>query len=576
MRLPSSERARWALVVLAGALVLVAAQALWLAANRRGYPLDTDEAGYMTIALRDHVALASSGLDGFWEAIQTQVPNAPLVPALTALVYTVHTGILISYAIPLGFLVLLVLATYGIAERLAGPRIGALAALVAATSTAAVDFSREFIFALPAAALLACAVYALLRSEGLRRRRWAVLMGVALGLMVLARTVTVAFLPGVALAAVVALAARGPDGRRRALANLALALVATVAVAATWYARNLGPVTDYLTSFGYGDASGHYGSDFGLLSLRRWTAVLSKASYESLPLVPLLALSAGAVAAAAMAGRRPLRARDRRATAAALLRSDAFVVGAVLVAGYLALSTSRNVGYGFTVPLVPLLVALALVPLTRLRAARARPLAIGLVAIAAFNVVALFGDASLLSRPRSVDVPGVGPVGVTNGRPPFIGALRDQVPGPPLRFAPRERAWQTTDRTLARFVLRYAAARGRQPVVAFASRHSAFNTNSLGLAAMLWSGRSIPMTQLTVDQGGDRVDAYARFLSDPAHGQPNFLVTPRSAAGDSTPHVTQARAGAAARSVGFRRVLTVQLPDGRFARVWWLQRGPPV
>src|SRR3954447_13624010 len=129
MRLPSSERARWALVVLAGVLVLVAAQVVWLAANRRGYPLYADEAGYMTIALNDHAALASRGLDGFWDAIQTQVPNAPLVPALTALVYTVHTGILVSYAVPLGFLVLLALATYGIGERLAGPRIEALAAL---------------------------------------------------------------------------------------------------------------------------------------------------------------------------------------------------------------------------------------------------------------------------------------------------------------------------------------------------------------------------------------------------------------------------------------------------------------
>lgn len=65
------------------------------------------------------------------------------------------------------------------------------------TSSGAFVFAREYVFALPAAALLSCAVYALLRSDALRARYWAIACGVTLGLMVLARAMTIAFVPGV-------------------------------------------------------------------------------------------------------------------------------------------------------------------------------------------------------------------------------------------------------------------------------------------------------------------------------------------------------------------------------------------
>ena len=54
----------------------------WLLVDRRGFPLDIDEAGYMTIALGDHAGLAHGGITGYWHAVESQAPNAPLVPAL--------------------------------------------------------------------------------------------------------------------------------------------------------------------------------------------------------------------------------------------------------------------------------------------------------------------------------------------------------------------------------------------------------------------------------------------------------------------------------------------------------------
>lgn len=568
--MPSSERARWALAVLGGTLLIVVVQVLWLAANRRGYPLDVDESGYMTIALIDHARLAGGGLDDYWQAIQEQVPNAPLVPALTALVYSVHTGILASFTVLLGFLVLLVMAVYGLAERLAGPRIGALAALVIATSPGALAFSRHYVFALPAAALLACAVYALVRSDGMRSTRWAAGVGVALGLMVLARTLTVAFLPGVALAAVVLVVARGVDRRR--LLNMALAACASVAVAALWYARNFDSVRDYLTSFGYGSKSAEYGSDSSLLSVRRWFLTLQKAGFESLHLILLLMLVGAVIAIAVVAVRRVLADPDRRAAVRRLAGSDAFAVAVVLIVGYVALTSSRNRGLGFSLPLVPLLVVLGVAAIRYLPRART-PLVAGLIAVAVVNFVSESGVVDAFGKRRDVTLPALGTVPVIDAQPSPVGAMREQVPGPKLHFAGHDKQWLDVDHELAGFVLGFAEREGveRGPVVAFATRHRVMNTNSVALASVLWFRREVPMAQLTPD-GGDTAAAYAAFLSDPAHGLPNFVFTASTNAGDFSPAVTQSEVERAARSLGFRVVRTARLPDGRVLRMWWLPR----
>ncbi len=398
-----SERARWALVVAAGALLLVAIDVWWVATYRHGYPLDVDEAGYTTIALADYFGLRGGGLHGWWEVVQSQTPNAPLVPAITSLIFVVKAGMLEGFATLIGFLVLLAFAIYGIAERLVGPRLGALAALVVATSPGAFAFTREFIFALPTAALLACAVYALLRSEGLRRRRWAIASGTALGLMLLTRTMAVAFVPGVLVAAVVSLLAQERERTElaRRFLNLGLLVLTGGAVAATWYLRNLKPVFDYLTGFGYGAQSSNIGVEHSLISWARWRSVAERMTVDDL-LVPLAALVfIGLVAVAATAIRRVLNSDDRRSALAALARTDALSVAIIFTAGYVALTSSRNGGEGFTFPLTVLLPPLAILALCRFRSAVAPAVAL-LAIIAALNVAATSDIWDGLARTRLV------------------------------------------------------------------------------------------------------------------------------------------------------------------------------
>ncbi len=564
MRLPASERLRWALLVAAAGLALLAVDAWWIASHRHGYPLNIDEAAYTTIGLGDYLGLRTGGLHGWWEAVQVQTPNAPLVPALASLLYLLKAGVVEGFGVLGGFMVLLGLAIYGVGERLAGPRLGALAALAAMSAPGVLAFAHVYIFALPSAALLACGVYALLRSEGLQRWPWALACGVALGLMLLARTMTVAFIPGVLAAAVLALAASRPDRRARirGLLNLALLALATAAVAALWYWRNLQPVLDYLTDFGYGGKSAEFGSEHSLISWARWTGVAERVGGTDL-LLPLALLTlTGLLAAGLAALRRVLGAGNRSAALEALARTDAAAVAVVAACGYAALTSSTNTGFGFSLPVSVLLLPLAVTALRHFRAATVPAIA-AVAVIAAVNLAASSSLWSELSRDRKLDLPGLAPLAWIDGVPLALADIRTQVPGSETRFDGGDRGWPLADAQLAALLF----AQEGDPLVAFASRSRILNTNTVQLAAVLQAHQGIPMAQLVADEG-DTIAAYQRRLTDPAYGLPSLLVTMSSEAGDYEPHVTQARAETAARHAGFRLIQTLTLPDGRLLRVW--------
>jgi hypothetical protein len=567
------EYQRGLVLVLAAAVLLVVIDVWWLIADRRGFPLDIDEAGYMTIALNDHAALSQGGLSAYWHAVESQYPYAPLVPALTAFVYLVRASILASYTTELAFFLVLALACYGVAARLLGPRLGALASLVILTAPGVTGFAREYLFALPSATLLICAVYALLRSDGLRSRRWAALLGISLGLLLLARTMSIAIVPAVLLAAMVRILTSERGSRVHRALNLGAAVGLAALIAGVWYLPNLSPVFHYLTQYGYGAQSGAYGSRHPLLSWAWWTRELHTLLAEDLFLpLGLLAL-VGVAASILTAVRSILGSHDRGAALRRLARADATAVAIVLAGGYLALSSSPNRGTGFALMLMPLLIILAALPLRRVP--RALPVVAGVLGVVMLaNVLAASDVSHGLSQPRIADVPALGAVPVLDGEGNTLAAIRRQLPGDTTHFAASERAWPRAVNRGAAFLLSYAHTQGRQPVVAFGMSNRLFNTNTVSLAARLYYGAVIPMAQLDPRVGGDTASAYARYLSEPQHGQPNFLLTTSSTTGDFPPTINQAQVVAAARADGFRPVRTTTLPDGRRITFWWLLRGP--
>lgn len=573
MRLPASEGARWALIVAVGIALLVAMDLWWVLTYRDGYPMNVDEAGYTAIALNNELAFDHFGLRGLWSSVQSQTPNAPLLPFLTSVVMIVKTGLMEGYVVLIGFFALLIAACYGIGERLAGPRRGALAAFVVATSEGALLFSREYVFAMPTAALLACATYALLRSERMRSAPWAIACGASIGLMLLARTMAIAFVPGLFAAALIAiLAAERADLPRRFL-NLGLTALSAALVAATWYWNNLQPVLDYLTNYGYGARSDYYGAEHSAVSWGRFKSVAERVITDDL-LVPLAALVTIAFVALAVAAvRRVLAAEDRRGALLQLAASGPVVVGIVVATGFAALMSSQNGGNGFTLPIAMLMPPLAVVALRFYRAAAIPAVAL----LAALGVLNLAATSSLwqgLAEPRSVEVPAFGHQAWLNGSPRPVGSLRAQVPGPTTKFSERDRGWLEADAELGGMLLdRIYSGTLPSGVITFGSRHRAISTNSLQVALVLYHRTSLPLTQLESQPGGDTVANYVSQLTDPEKGLPGMLVTMNRNTDDFEPLVTQARVEAAARRVGFHLAETMALPDGRQLRLW-VKRAP--
>ncbi|HEY7255559.1 MAG TPA: glycosyltransferase family 39 protein [Solirubrobacterales bacterium] len=548
----------------------MALDAWWVATYRHGFPLDVDEAGYMSIALDNYFALDAGGIHGWWHSIELQAPQAPLVPAVTSLILVFSQGIMQGFATLALFLVVLMLATYGIAERLAGPRLGALTAIVVGTLPGVFYNLREFIFALPVAALLACAVYALMRSESMQRSRWALACGVAIGLMLLSRTMSVAFVPGIGAAALLTIALRPREDWAIGILNLGVAAISAFAVAATWYWRNLDPVVEYLTEFGYGSHASEFGEHHSILSWDWWHAVATRITAFDL-LVPMAALIlVGLIALGVEVARRIATSDDRRTVVLGLLHSEVLAVGLVFAAGYFALSSSENVGSGFTLPITVLLAPISVVAL-RVHPRAVLP-ALALVAlVTAVNVISTSTISGSLTRQRTVDVPGFGALPWVNGVPKAVAAIREQVPGPEWRFDDTDRAYNEVNYDLDRYIVDDLGTLPTVPVTIYGTRSRVLNTNSLTLETLQrYRGRVIPLAQVQPTPE-NAASEYVAQLEDPANGPPGVLVTTSPTTGDFEPIIEQRPMEEAARQAGFRLVRTFTVPFSTRVLVWQKQ-----
>jgi hypothetical protein len=399
----------------------------------------------------------------------------------------------------------------------------------------------------------------------------------ALGLMLLARTMTIAFVPVVLAAGLVTALVRGTQvgvgegaiGRR--LLNLGLVIVLGFGVAAPWYLPKLGPVFAYLTDYGYGAQAAYYGAEHSLLSWFRLREVADRMTATDL-LVPLAFLVlAGLVAGAVIAVRRVLAAEDRRKTVLGLLASDAFTLALVVAGCYAALTSSRNGGEGFTFPVAMLLPPLAVIALRQAgTAVLASALAV-ICLVAGLNVASNSSQWESLAKAREVTVPAFGSLPWIDGTPQVVSTVRDQAPGPPTRFVERDKGWVEANEELATTVLNLSEEGYNQPV-AFASRNHTLNSSSLLLAGLLTSRQSIWMAQLQAEP--DTVASYGRQLSGPELGHPGILVTMNREQDDFEPIVTQSKAVIAARKAGFKKVETMTLPDGRRLFVWVRKTSP--
>ena len=343
---------------------------------------------------------------------------------------------------------------------------------------------------------------------------------------------TIAFVPGILVAGLVGLACLPREAWRRGLVNLGLLCLAAVAVAAPWYIPNFDLVAEYLTEFGYGERSAEYGASHSIISWDRWTDVLARIAADDLYLVLAILVIAGLVALLVTAIRRVEGAEDRAAALRGVLGSGPAAVGIVALAGYVALSSSRNIGLGFTLPVSVLLVPLAIAALPRFPRARTPVLAI--VAIAtAVNLLASFTLSESLSRrsARSASrVPARPRSSTARHTRSRKSATRSTAPRPASTRPTRASSTST-----ASWPKRFAVRLGKQ-VVAFGSRNRVVNTNSVMLAGLRQYDEAIPMAQLRSTDGPTAADFAAR-LGETDFGLPQVVVTASTNARDFEPRV---------------------------------------
>jgi hypothetical protein len=376
---------------------------------------------------------------------------------------------------------------------------------------------------------------------------------------------TVAYLPGLALAAGAQFLVGETELRVR-IRNLALAAGAAGLVAGPWYIRNARSVYDSLVGSGYGEGATPFGRHYSIASWGYWTKELRlDLSYMWLPLAGTLVVCFGVALVYLVARQRPFTrpSPPRSARAAALL---ALVL--VVLEGYLVLTSSRNEGTAFALPWLPALVILgvtaaASIPARALRIA----LASVLVMVSLGAVLSKSGWFEPVAKVRAVSVPGLGRVTVTDGR----GIIQGEIAaagydiGPVTQPPPEmHRRWLPLARDVIGWSMRRAEKRGEPLHLTLGFNDLIFSNSRLILAAQLWFHRFQPVDYLRSFPDGDTVASYRRQLLSP---QPeNALIT-----GDPSniETITRAKVEAAARSLGFVRVKSFTMPDGRTIWIWW-------
>jgi 4-amino-4-deoxy-L-arabinose transferase-like glycosyltransferase len=242
---------------------------IWLSSHWLTLPPPWDQSFYLYMGLRYLHALGDYGrFTAFREFVHLSTDVAPLYPLTTVPLYILfgHSR-LVAYLTNIVYLGLLLGGIYLLGAHLYGRSAGLLAAFVAATFTATVNYSRDYLLEFPATAFVTLGMYALLRSETFRRRPWCVAFGALVGCSVLTKTMTGVFFIGPVLFVLVCVVWQHRLNAA-VLRNFLLAVVVGILVAAVWWGPNFRTAFRYLVYYGFQAGSVPYSEGVaGILSL---------------------------------------------------------------------------------------------------------------------------------------------------------------------------------------------------------------------------------------------------------------------------------------------------------------------
>ena len=456
--------------------IIAIGHAIWIWTHRSVGAYDPDEAGYIANAFRFKRTIDPVAPWVFVRQVVT-TGTGPVVPLLAVPLLLVgpddpRTVLMVQ---PL-LLVALAVAVAGITRKLAGPRSAIVAGLVIATTPTVTLATQSFWLGLGAAVCCAAAVLALLHSDHLRND-WVWVFGGLAGLMVMTRTMSLGFVPGMYLGALL-LCRR----ERASVVGLAKAVGAFLIVAAPWWIINWTGLTEYLFSYGYGPRAGLFGQ--GSVPERldfRYNRIVDGVG---LVIPGLIAIQLGLVTATVSV----IRARVERHEWPSSSRA-ALAVATTVVVGVAALVSTTNNGVWFELPLIALIVALVAAGMSR--------------SWLPFSIAAcvIFAGSGLWSLGRGwwIIEPG-------DGQPPTATHFEDGFAQYDVRFGKFRRSehaaaaadWAAaSDRIAAQ--LASIGADGVPPFVVMSGNMQLMNNNSVDLAAEL---RRSPLT-ITIPDTAD-------------------------------------------------------------------------
>ncbi len=211
----------------------------------------------------DHILRQGVSLHSLFTALTWSDYYPPLVHLTVAGFYQLF-GVSMDVAAMANslYLALLLLAVYGIGERLAGPWVGLLSAFLVSLLPMVFAMSRYLYLDFALTAMVATNVCLLLRSDRFQRRGYALLYGLSLGLGLLVKWTFVVFVAGPLLVALLrrdTLAAAWQAARRAltlrdggfsSAKRLGVAALLGLAVTALWFVPNV--QTTAALTLGYG------------------------------------------------------------------------------------------------------------------------------------------------------------------------------------------------------------------------------------------------------------------------------------------------------------------------------------
>jgi hypothetical protein len=243
---------------------------------------------------------------------------------------------------------------------------------------------------------------------------------------------------------------------------------------------------------------------------------------------------------------------------------------------YFALSSTMNTGSWFELPVLPALIVLIVCAACWNRVATIISLTIALVT----SIVVFWGNSgSSFDPPVSWKLGPASSVafdsrGWLNTYADMF--LADAATATRSQLSVELRSELRTSNRLAELLLNEAQSHGRRPVVFFATQDPFINTNSVGLASFIQTGRQLPVGLLP-DETTTGVPLLER-LTNPNYGLPNLAVTgPNSvnaSAAAFSPMASPFDAVPALTTAGFSPSKTLSLPDGRVLQIWWRESEP--